>query len=92
VTAEQTLIDERGNPLTSREFTISPKIEGDFLSVRRTVKSDELGRIKVDRIVPGLTYHVQEEPPVQQRLPGGGFIRRRTDLDRDMILVPERRN
>jgi hypothetical protein len=88
-TVEKKLEDDQGRPFTSREFRVTPKIgEEEFPFLRRTIKSDEHGQIKLDRIVPGLTYHI-EEAPVLQRLQSGGFLSRRPEFDKDLMLAPE---
>ncbi len=88
VTVEPTLVDKSGNRLPSREFTITPKPGVDLVFLRRTGKSDEQGRLRLDRIIPGLSYHVEEQPAVQQRLPGGAFKAPKAALDTDLILAP----
>ena len=88
VTAEVVLKDRRGKILRSREFNVMPKIGSDFLFLRRqNVKSDEQGKIRVEGVVPGLTYHVQEEPTFVA--PNGLAKMSTAALDTDLILAPE---
>ncbi|MHC5541966.1 carboxypeptidase regulatory-like domain-containing protein, partial [Singulisphaera rosea] len=88
--AGTTLEKTRGAALASREFSVAPKVgEGEFTSLRRTVKSDEQGRIEVDRVIPGLTYHIREVPPILERSVEGMVRRRKPEFDQDLILAPE---
>jgi beta-lactamase regulating signal transducer with metallopeptidase domain len=64
VVAEFVAKDKQGQPLRSRKFHISPRVaDQDFPFVRRTAESDDQGRIKLDGIVRGLAYRVQEDVP-----------------------------
>jgi len=65
VAVERVLVDSEGKPLASRKFLIVPSPGGeDSTSFARELPSNAEGRIKVDRIVPGLSYHIREiEPP-----------------------------
>ena len=88
VTAESVLKDRRGKILRSREFTVMPKLGSDFLFLRRqNVKSDEQGKIRVEGVVPGLTYHVREEPAFVN--PSGMAKMSTKAFDQDLILAPE---
>ena len=85
-----TLEKARGGAMASREFSIAPKAgEARFTFLGRRIKSDEQGKVEVDRVVPGLTYHVQEEPPISERSVGGMFRRRNPEFDKDLILAPD---
>jgi BlaR1 peptidase M56 len=62
VAAELVPRDRAGQPLPSRKFEVSPRMaDYDFPFVRRTVESDAEGRIRLDGIVRGLSYRIQEE-------------------------------
>jgi hypothetical protein len=56
------LMGDDGKPLASRKIVISPNVLGeDFRRFRRAVSTDEQGRLRIDGILPGMTYRVQEE-------------------------------
>jgi protocatechuate 3,4-dioxygenase beta subunit len=64
VAADRVLAYAGGKPLASRKFRITPMAgEDEFLFLRRSVMTDAEGRLKVDGIVPGLAYRVEEETP-----------------------------
>ena len=68
VGVEWAIEDDGGKPMKSKKFKLSPKLgEENFLFMkRRTVESDEQGRIKFFGIVPGLSYHLEEiTPPIR---------------------------
>ena len=87
VTAEAVLKDRRGKILSSHEFSVIPKIGSDFSFLRRQdVKSDKKGKIRVDGVLPGLTYHVQEQPKEFSN----GLAKMSTEaFDSDLVLAPE---
>jgi beta-lactamase regulating signal transducer with metallopeptidase domain len=59
--------DKKGEPLPSRKFHIAPQVANvDFPSLRRDVESDEDGQIRLDGIVPGLSYRIQEDVPTRE--------------------------
>ena len=59
--------DKQGQPLPSRKFHISPKMgEHEFAFIRRTAESNEDGMLKLDGIVPGLSYRIQEDVPPRE--------------------------
>jgi hypothetical protein len=82
--------DKQGQPIPSRKFHISPHVgNDDFPSLRRDVQSDEDGQIRVEGIVPGLSYRVQEDAPQ----PDGpvAFVGSRPPwYDEVLVLVPKR--
>ncbi|WP_422929008.1 M56 family metallopeptidase [Singulisphaera sp. PoT] len=64
VEVEKVILDQQNHPIASRKYLVTPKVGDDpFPFQRRTVESDELGRIKLDGIVRGLKYEVVEETP-----------------------------
>jgi hypothetical protein len=82
--------DRQGQPMPSRKFHMSPHVgNDDFPSLRRDVQSDEDGQIRVEGIVPGLSYRVQEDVP-----PTNGPVAKRRGkpprYDEVLVLVPKR--
>lgn len=64
--------------------------DDELSDLRRTVKTDKKGEISLDRVVPGIRYHIVEEP-VYQRNPGGGFHEvRPSEYDQKVVLAPEK--
>jgi hypothetical protein len=64
VAVEITFHDDKGKPLPSKSFRISPIVEDeDFPFLRRDVESDAHGLVKIDGIVPGRSYRVEEVLP-----------------------------
>lgn len=80
-------VDEKDKPLASWKLAVMPRVgDEDFLFLRRTVTTDERGTVKIDRVVPGLSYHIQDvsmfgEPNPTTR-PGGPLY------DEVMVLLP----
>jgi protocatechuate 3,4-dioxygenase beta subunit len=64
VAVEMAVKDTEGNPVSSRKFHITPRVgDEDFPFLRRTVESNADGKIRVDGIVRGLSYRIQEDVP-----------------------------
>ncbi len=97
-TAEFLLTDDQGNPLSSQDFYVTPKVASEFRNLNRFVRTDEQGRVRLDRIIPGLTYHVGriarglayqvEASPTPRPLPAGGKAEPGIVIDTDVILSP----
>jgi hypothetical protein len=80
--------DKLGQPLPSRMFHISPKMgEQEFASLRRTAESNEDGMLKLDGIIPGLSYRVQEDVPPREG-PVGFVGGKPPWYDEVLVLVP----
>ena len=61
--------DKQGEPMPSRKFHVAPRVgDEDFPFLKRDVQSDEDGQLRIDGIVPGLSYRVEEDLP--PRRPG----------------------
>jgi hypothetical protein len=82
--------DKQGNPMPSRKFHIEPKVaDEDFPLLRRDVQSDEEGLIRLDGVVPGLSYRVQEDVPPQAGQLVAPVGARPPWFDEVLILVPK---
>jgi hypothetical protein len=69
VAIERVLTGADGKLLASRKFHVQPRSgDKEFSSARREVQSDAEGRIKVDGIVPGLAYGVDEVDEREDRV------------------------
>ncbi len=91
VSAEFTLQDEAGkpHPLHPVRITVGPKFGDDRPLAKREIRSDAAGRVRVDRVIPGLTYHVSEEPTLRPGPRAGLAKMEAPALDADLILAPE---
>ena len=83
--------NDAGKPLPSRKFLISPLVaNADFPFLGRDAESNAEGVIKLDGIVPGLSYRVQakDSEPVRRGVmaKAGG---RPTLYDEVMVLAPK---
>ena len=89
VAVDMVLNGKDGKPLASRKFEIWPTLDKqEFRRANRTVESDAAGRIKLDGIVPGLPYRVQERtPPIE-----GPILVNNDDLpwfEKTIVLAPK---
>lgn len=75
VTVDGVFKDDAGKPVGAKKFQVSPLVNAeDFPFVSRDASSDAEGRFKIDGIIPGLSYRVQEVMPPGPRVvaaPGG---------------------
>ncbi len=90
VALEYELKDAAGKPMASRKLRVTPRVaDEEFVFLRSSAETDGVGRLKLDGIVPGLAYRVEEESP-----PVAGPVRvlanaRPTRFDRVIGLAPE---
>ena len=60
-TAVTVIKDEQGTPAANTSLEIAPMIEGERIwPAGRRGQTDHLGTLKIDGIVPGLTYHLRD--------------------------------
>ena len=91
VGVEWAIQDHAGKLMKSKKFHLSPRLGDEnfpFLS-RRTVESDEEGRIQFYGIVPGLSYRLEEITPPHE---GPIMVRAGGQLpwyDKILVLAPQ---
>lgn len=90
VTVERVIEDKRGRPRGSKEFNLAPNW-GKYLfsRLRRTVETDAQGRLKVDGILTGLSYRIQEVVP---SIGGPILVREGGRLpwyEQELVLAPD---
>lgn len=88
VAVEVDLSDDAGKPLANRKVQIRPRVGDDeFLFLERSVETDAQGRLRLDGIVPGLSYRIVEVLPAQGvAIQRGG---RKSYFDEVITLAPD---
>lgn len=88
VAVDLLLSDDQGRPLPGRECKVTPRLGDDLVQLRRSFKADDRGQVRIDGVIPGLSYHVVDEPPAVPN-PRGGLARGKSFFDRELILSPD---
>ncbi|NIM51571.1 MAG: hypothetical protein GTO22_20370, partial [Gemmatimonadales bacterium] len=83
------ILGEDGNPAANTALSVAPMVEGERMwmsSAAREGRTDQLGILQMDGIIPGLTYHLCDArfDKVSGRLPEDS----KTWLDCEMVLIP----
>ncbi len=83
------ILGEDGNPAANTALSVEPMVEGERMwmsSAAREGRTDQLGILQMDGIIPGLTYHLCDArfDKVSGRLPEDS----KTWLDCEMVLIP----
>jgi hypothetical protein len=86
-TARAVIQDEEGNLIVDTALSIAPLVKGEWMwmsGAARRGRTDHLGVLELEGIMPGLTYHVRDarfEENVRRAVGEEWFVR-------DLILVP----
>lgn len=83
------VLGKDGNPAADASLSVAPVVEGERMwmaSAERRGKTDQLGILQMDGILPGLVYHLRDArfDDVSGRLPDDS----KTWLECEMVLVP----
>jgi protocatechuate 3,4-dioxygenase beta subunit len=60
-TAATVIQDAAGNPVADTNLSVSPMVQGERIwRAKRRGRTDHLGILKIDGIIPGLSYHLRD--------------------------------
>ena len=60
-TAVTVIEDEQGSPVANTSLQISPMVQGERIwPAGRRARTDHLGTLEIDGIIPGFTYHLRD--------------------------------